>query len=448
MVSTILLHWSLVESLEQEDDKFLVERAHVLRMLLRDEGKKSLELQWEVESEWQGVSTPQSYVRILDATGRAVGETPGMMELLPSELFPPDLAPSEDVTQGRDIRSRTGQLFRVVVFEVERPRGDGKQIVQIAMDRSDDEGVVRRSRRILALVLTAAMLASLFAGYQIAHRGMRPITNMAVTAATIRTGTLGERLQVEGIPAEIAVLAETFNEMLERLEDSFDRLSRFSADIAHELRTPLNNLRGEAEVALRKSRSVDDYREILSSSLEEYQRLAHIIDSLLFLARAESPEMRLNQETLDLGYELAAVKDFYEAAAQEKDVDIRVEAPPCVLGDVDRTLFQRALGNLVSNALAHTPAQGWVALRAVSEPDAVRVEVSDNGVGIAPEHLSHIFDRFYRADGARSRTSGGVGLGLAIVRSIASVHGGSAEIQSEPGHGTTVRLKLPKMTKS
>jgi two-component system heavy metal sensor histidine kinase CusS len=158
--------------------------------------------------------------------------------------------------------------------------------------------------------------------------------------------------------------------------------------------------------------------------------------------------MRLNKETLDLGHELAAVKEFYEAAAQEKDIEIRVEAPPSVVGDLDRTLFQRALGNLVSNALAHTPAQGCVALRAVSEQDAIRVEVSDNGVGIAPEHLSHIFDRFYRADGARSRHFGGVGLGLAIVRTIASVHGGSAEIQSEPGHGTTVRLKLPKMTKS
>lgn len=448
MVSTVLLHWNLVGSLEQEDDQFLVERAHVLRMLLGDEGRKSLELRWEVESEWQGVSTPQSYVRILDATDKTVGETPGMKDHLPAEIFPPALAPSEDVTQGRDIRSRTGQLFRVVALEVERPHGAGKQIVQIAVDRSGDEEVVRRSRRILALVLTAAMLVSVFAGYQIANRGMRPITNMAATAATIRTGTLGERLQVESMPAEIGALAETFNKMLERLEDSFDRLSRFSADIAHELRTPLNNLRGEAEVALRKARSADDYREILSSSLEEYERLAHIIDSLLFLARAESPEMRLSKQRLDLGHELTAVKEFYEAAAHEKGVQIRVEVPRPVAADADRTLLQRAVGNLVSNALAHTPSHGCIVLRAFSEKDAVRVEVADSGAGIAAEHLSRIFDRFYRADGARSRNSGGVGLGLAIVRSIASVHGGSAYIQSEPGRGTTVSMMLPQMTKT
>ena len=153
MVSTILLHWNLVRSLEQEDDQFLIERAHVLRMLLGDEGRKALELRWEMESEWQGVSTPQSYVRILDATGKAIGETPGMKDHLPLELFPPALAASEDVGQGRDIRSRTGQLFRVVALEVGRPHAAGKQLVQIAVDRSGDEDVVRRSRRIFALGL-------------------------------------------------------------------------------------------------------------------------------------------------------------------------------------------------------------------------------------------------------------------------------------------------------
>lgn len=447
MVSTILLHWSLVGSLEQEDDQFLAERAHVLRTLLGDESRKAVELRWEVESEWQGVSTPQSYVRILDAAGKTVRETPGMNDHLPPGLFPPALVPSVDVTHGRDIRSRTGQLFRVVAFEVDQPLAAGTHTVQIALDRSGDEEVVRRLRRILALVLTAAMLVSLFAGYQIAHRGMRPVTTMANTASRIRTGTLGERLSVEGMPAELAALAETFNEMLERLESSFERLSRFSADIAHEIRTPLSNLRGEAEVALRQPRPEGDYRDVLSSSLEEYGRLARIVDSLLFLARAESPEMRLNKERLNLGHELEAVKEFYEAAAREKSVEIRVEAPRPVVAEVDRTLLQRALGNLVANALVHTPAQGWVALRAFSGQRAICLEVSDSGVGIAQEHLSRIFDRFYRVDEARSRKSGGAGLGLAIVRSIASVHGGLAEIHSELGRGTTVRLTLPQMTK-
>lgn len=448
LVCTILIHWNLVSSLEEEDDQFLVERAHVLSKLIAGGKLKSRELRWEVESEWQGISTPQSFARIVDETGRTLTETPGMKDRLPSGLFPATPKASGDVKFGRDVRSPTGQLFRVVSTEVERPHGGGKQILQIAVDRSGDEAVVRKSIRILALVLTAALLASLFAGYQIAYRGMLPVTSMAAKAATIESGTLGERLSVEGLPAELRALAGTFNEMLGRLEGSFERLSRFSANIAHELRTPLNNLQGEAEVALSRSRSADDYREIVSSSLEEYERLSRIIDSLLFLARAESPEMLLKRETLDLGQELQTIKEFYEAAAEEKGVDIHTEVPLPVAADIDRMLFQRALGNLVSNAVAHTPPEGCIALRAYREGHGVRVEVADNGVGIPAEHLPHIFDRFYRPDGARSRNSGGFGLGLAIVRSIASVHGGEAEIQSEAGRGTTVRLTLPNVTKS
>ncbi len=444
LVSTLLIHWSLVRSLAEEDDQFLAERARVLARLVNEHAAKSVELRWEVESEWQGFQAPMSYVRILQPNGQTLAETPGMANELPRELFPPAVAISEELKQGRDVRSRGGQLVRVLSVAVGRPQGS-EQIIQIAMDRTSDEDVVGRSSRMLVLGLAIAMAVSLFAGYQIAHRGMRPVNAMAETAATVRTGTLGERLHVEGLPSELGALAVTFNEMLGRLEESFNRLSRFSADIAHELRTPLNNLRGEAEVALRTGRSRED---VLSSSLEEYDRLSRIIDSLLFLARAESPEMQLKREPLDLSQELQAIKEFYEAAAQEEGVEIRVEAPGPVTAELDRTLLQRALGNLVSNALAHTPGNGLIVLRAVSELDAIQVAVADNGTGIAQEHLSKIFERFFRADGARSRSSGGVGLGLAIVRSIAVVHGGSASIQSEPGRGTTVSLVFPKMTKS
>src|SRR5438445_611747 len=334
LISTVLLHWSLVRSLAQEDDQFLIERAHVLRRLLNGDAAKSVELRWEVELEWQGFTAPQSYVRILDSDGTLAGETPGMPDQLPRELFPPAVARPEEVKQGRDVRSRGGQLFRVLSVAVDRAQDGRRYAVQVAMDRTSDEGVLRRSGRTLVFVQTVAMLVSLFGGYQIAHRGMRPVNTMATTAAKVRSGALGERLEVEGLPSELGALAGTFNEMLERLEESFSRLLRFSADIAHELRTPLNNLRGEAEVALRRARSQEDYRDVLSSSLEEYQRLSRIIDSLLFLARAESPEMQLCRERVDLGQELEAVKDFYEAAAQEKGVDIQVEVPGPVTAEV------------------------------------------------------------------------------------------------------------------
>src|SRR5207245_164854 len=169
---------------------------------------------------------------------------------------------------------------------------------------------------------------------------------------------LDERIETHELPAELSALAETFNEMLHRLGEAFGRLSRFSADIAHELRTPIQNLQSQAEVGLRRSRSLDEYRGILESNIEECHRLSRMIETLLFLARAESPSLQIARDPLDVGRELAAVMEFFEAAATEAGVTLRLSCPPAIRVELDRTLFQRAVGNLLSNALSHTPAGG------------------------------------------------------------------------------------------
>jgi two-component system heavy metal sensor histidine kinase CusS len=237
----------------------------------------------------------------------------------------------------------------------------------------------------------------------------------------------------------LAALADTFNAMLDRLEESFRRLSQFSADLAHELRTPINNMRGEAEVALSRARSVEEYREALTSCLEESVRLSDLIGSLLFLARAESPGTNLKRETVNVVKELEAVRDYYEAAAAEAGVTQSVAAGDEVILSLDRGLLRQAIGNLVANALAHTPPGGTVTLAAEMDRGVVRIEVLDTGAGIPAEDLSRVFDRFYRVDKARS-SQGGVGLGLAIVKGIAALHGGRAEIESEIGKGTRITL--------
>jgi two-component system heavy metal sensor histidine kinase CusS len=215
------------------------------------------------------------------------------------------------------------------------------------------------------------------------------------------------------------------------------------------LRTPVNALRGEVEVALGRPRSGDEYRNVLGSCLEECGRLGRLIDSLLFLARAENPKTVLATEPVDVGRELVVVREFFEPAAAESGVALATEVEPDLVVPADRTLFQRAIGNLVTNALAHTPVGGTVTLRAARVAGAVRVEVVDTGEGIAHEHLPYLFDRFYRADPARS---GGarVGLGLAIVKGVAELHGGAATVASAPGRGTTVTLTfpVPQMTKA
>jgi two-component system heavy metal sensor histidine kinase CusS len=266
---------------------------------------------------------------------------------------------------------------------------------------------------------------------------------MSQTASRIGSSTLYERLEQQGLPSELSDLAATFNGMLDRLENAFARLSRFSSDIAHELRTPLQNLRGEAEVVLSKERKPKEYQELLGSFLEEYQRLSNLIDRLLFLARAENPQTQIQRENLDVKKELGLLQDYYGPSAGESDIAVRVEALEGLRANLDRPLFQRAVGNLVENALKHTPAGGTVLLRSFNGDGRVRVEVSDTGEGIPLDHLPRVFDRFYRVDPSRTPNSGGAGLGLSIVKSIMDLHSGTVEIKSETGRGTRVVLTFP-----
>jgi two-component system heavy metal sensor histidine kinase CusS len=293
------------------------------------------------------------------------------------------------------------------------------------------------------VALSISMVGCLLAGYRIARSGIRPVEDVSNTARRIRTTALDERIDARHMPAELASLANQFNEMLDRLKDGFERLSRFSADIAHELRTPVNNVRGAMEVALSKPRAIEEYQETLASCTEEAQRLTRIIESLLFLARAEDPNHYIRRETLDVARELAVVRDFYDPSAAEAGVNIEVHARGPLHVPLDRTLFQRAIGNLLANALAHTSRGGSITLAATRENGMVSVNVSDTGCGISAEHLPHVFDRLYRVDPDRSHATGGAGLGLAIVKSIAISHGGSIQMSSQVGKGTQVSMQFP-----
>jgi two-component system heavy metal sensor histidine kinase CusS len=311
------------------------------------------------------------------------------------------------------------------------------------MDLSQEVEVLSQHRIWVWAVLAVAAILCPRMGIVSARWGTRPLREVSETARHISSSTLNERIQVERYPLEIATLANSFNAMLQRLEDSFLRLSRFSADIAHELRTPVNNIRGESEVALARSRTAEEYRDALGSCLEESVRLSELIESLLFLARSESPGDHLKRKRQDIGALLSSVRDYYEASALESGVTLHLHCEGEVAGEVDGPLLQRALGNLVSNALAHTAAGGAVWLSAAQQSRQLRIEVKDTGSGISAEALPKVFDRFYRADPARARGSGGTGLGLAIMRQIVVLHGGDVKIESHPGEGTTVSVTLP-----
>ena len=313
------------------------------------------------------------------------------------------------------------------------------------MKRDDDADLLARYRERLWLVLGLSLVVCSLTGYVIARVGMRPIRGISHTAEHIRSTTLHERIDTKGLPAELLGMAQTFNSMLDRLQEAFARVSQFSDDLAHELRTPINNLRGEIEVALSKARSGEEYRETLGSGLEECERISRVIQSLLFLARTENASEPLLHEQLDVSKALAAVQEFYEAAANEAGIALNVDVESELSAPLDRTLFQQAIGNLVSNAIAHTPRSGSVLMTARADATWLQVSVTDTGCGIAREHLPHVFERFYRADPARSRSQHHVGLGLAVVQRIVERHGGRVDIESQLQRGTHVKLIFPRL---
>jgi two-component system heavy metal sensor histidine kinase CusS len=424
---------------------FLADKLHVLRTLLRERPNDLDALKEEIELESAARRYEHFYIRLSDEHDRPLLTTPGMAGQL-------DLAQIASVTKGRPehavtLKGKNGQGFRVAIASA--PAGTPPTQVdqiQIAIDVSHEEELLARYRfRFWGIMLGAFVICPL-AGYQIARRGIRPVQIMAATARRISSENLRERILTDGYPVELAALAGTFNSMLDRLEQSFERISRFSADIAHDLRTPVNNIRGEAEVALSRARSIDEYREVLESCLEGAVRLSDLMGNLLFLARAESPLACLNREPVNVAELLIGMREYYEASAAEGGISLTATTDSeAVVADLDRMLVQRAVGNLISNAVAHTPPRGSIVLKARAEGTAVRIEVTDTGCGIPPEALPRVFDRFFRVDPSRSQASGGTGLGLAIVQGIIVLHGGTVEIASRMGEGTRVTLLMPAL---
>jgi two-component system heavy metal sensor histidine kinase CusS len=441
--STAFLYWALITNLDREDDQLLADKIELFGAVLRDHGV-SRELTREIEQESMAHEHGRLYVRILAPDRHIAGETKGMSQELPPELFPNPANSGRPSGTPEEIEISGGRSFRIHSALTPAGTAVNRFLIQIAMDRTYEEKLLAAYRRYLWLGLGLALALSALVGRQIARAGLRPIADITQTALHIRASNLRERIATLGLPSELYELSIRFNEMLDRLQASFERISQFSADIAHELRTPVNNLGGEIEVALGKARSPDEYRDVLSSSLEECARLSRLIDTLLFLARAEHPQTQIQKESLDIGGQLRLIKEFYEPAAVDAGISLVVCAEPGLVAQFERALFQRAVGNLVDNALTHTKAGGSIRLEAAVNGPELRVTVSDTGAGIAAKHLPHVFDRFYRADRARQSDGNSAGLGLAIVKGIVTLHGGTVSIVSEVGQGTQVIMAFPR----
>jgi two-component system heavy metal sensor histidine kinase CusS len=440
--ATGLLYFALADNLRKISEQSLQDELDVCRTLVRETNGDPHALYEEVVVDSAVRRYQKFFIRVLDENGEELATTPGMDKDLSTSLVAQQAEKHHGIFK---IDSPGGASYRTIVASV-ASEVDGKDVwtLQVAVDLTQEQVVLGRQRVWIWMLLAAALVICPAMGFAIARRSTRPLREVAETARQIGSSTLNERINAEGYPVEIRILAEAFNAMLERLEESFARLSRFSADIAHELRTPVNNMRGEAEVALARARTGEEYMEVVASCLEESVRLSELIESLLFLARTESPGDHLKLMPQDLGQLLADLRDYYEATAAEIGVTLSVSPEEGgIEANVDRTLLLRAIGNLISNALAHSSAGGTVSLSAQRQGKQICIEVRDTGSGISASALPHVFDRFFRADPARSRNSGGVGLGLAIVQQIALMHKGQVKIDSNPGAGTRVSILLP-----
>jgi heavy metal sensor kinase len=320
----------------------------------------------------------------------------------------------------------------------------GREALILALAPLDSVAAeLRTVRRALFVALPLILALAGVGGFLLATRSLAPLGSMARQAHQIGGSSLHKRLEIGGAAEELQVLAASFNGLLARLDQSFETMRRFVADASHELRTPLAVIRGEADVALTRERGAGEYRESLAVILDESRRLSRLVDDLLNLARADSGRVPLVVREFYFNDLLAECCRSVQPAAAARGIGIECLAPRDAPFRGDEDLLRRLVINLLENAIRYTPRGGQVSAALEQSPEYIKVCISDTGPGIAPEDAARVFERFYRADQARSRKDGGFGLGLSIVKWIAEAHRGTVELSSRPGAGSVFTVTLP-----
>jgi heavy metal sensor kinase len=434
------IYFTLRHNLYASIDTSVRSRADVLVALVRYDGGAPT-LDGVVPDD--DPNADEAFARVYDADGQLTFDTTrAAVELgdvsIDSSAVEAALAGASQ-TRVVDTASDT---FRSRMIPLER---DGRivGVLEVAETQDDASETLRTLLVIFAIAYPLTLAVASLGGIFLAGRALAPIDRLTQMARRITAHDLSQRLDLDLPDDEVGRLARTFDEMIARLDDAFRRQREFTADASHELRTPLTAIKGQIEVALNKPRDAASYQDVLRAVNDEVDRLIKLVASLLTLARADAGQIPLAVEPVETSELVAAAAEYVRPVMSEREIELRVEPGPDATLQADEDLMLQLLLNLLDNAAKHTPAGGSVAVAWAAENGRVDISVRDSGPGIPTEHLAHVFERFYRADQARSRDDGGAGLGLSICRWIAEAHGGSISVESTAGQGARFTVRLP-----
>jgi two-component system heavy metal sensor histidine kinase CusS len=438
-ILTLLLYWGIVQLLHKADYQFLTDEIDTIHYILENKSYNLPALKEAIVDApaEDNDSIYRYYIRLMDNKNKVIVESNGM----PISKKTTKLSAQENKKRYWWYTQNQTHYLLVqspIYLGPEHQYGH----IQIALDTTYQHAIIN-DRKKLIFALLASALCSLLFGYLIANRSVRSLYKLTKAVKRITAASLYQRIDTKSWPKELRSLGEAFNQMLNRVETSFTSLKQFSGDLAHELRTPICNMIGEAEIALSQQPSMESYQTTLASHLEELHRTAQLIENMLFLARAENPQLDIKKTVVNAHEEIALVCDFFQAVADEKNITLTASGEASF--PANSIMLRRAFNNILSNALHHTNDGGRIHFEcSLPNQHMVQINLNDNGNGIAAEHLPHLFNRFYRVDSSRSQTIGGSGLGLAIVKSIVHLHQGTITITSQPEQGSCVTLTFPR----
>ncbi len=442
-VACVLFYNLLAYQLDRDLRYELSERTAALRGYLHFEGDQTILTYDESDPEEAFfIGNATRYYQVYDAVSGTLILRSDQIQALGFQYTPEEVR--ELVSHGIEFTEvDTDQVKILLHNNIVRPGHGRTYLLQCGAPLTLRDNALSGLLRIILWLLPSGIVLSVLSGIWMSGRALRPMEMLSAAAREMTISQLHRRLPLTGNRDELDRLAETFNEMFERLEKAVGQMKDFTASISHELRTPLTALRGEAEVALAKARTESDYRRVLESQLEEFAKLSKMIGEMLMLARAEAGQIKIQHQAVNLGELARSLVDQMEIVADSKGITLASESAPNVFVTGDSGWLERAILNLLDNAIKFTQAGGLVEVKVqIHDNDAV-LEVRDNGVGIMKQALPHIFERFYRGDPARSAEPGGAGLGLSLVDWIVREHQGAITVESKPGEGALFRVTLP-----